>query len=193
MQYSRIIASGLVASIGAVSSAVAQSEGSMAVEVRPSVGVWLPTGEQRNDFSASTSFGLQGAVEFSSRVHGVISGSWTRSSSKFASFSNKSAHIWQFDAGAEYTLVHRLTGDWRFRPFVGAGAGVRTYDYPAAGVGSKGCAAGYGALGTEFQRREVAIRLESRDYLSCFDSPITGVRRTRNDAVLSFGIAYHMF
>ena len=38
----------------------------------------------------------------------------------------------------------------------------------------------------------VAFRFEARDYLSCFESPVTGVKRTRNDSGLSVGLADHI-
>ena len=51
---------------------------------------------------------------------------------------------------------------------------------------------GYGALGTEFQVGRSAIRLEARDNVFCYKSPVAGVdSKTRTDIALALGLAYH--
>jgi hypothetical protein len=49
----------------------------------------------------------------------------------------------------------------------------------------------YVPLGTEFQRGIYAIRLEARDNMTCFESPISGFKTTNNDRSFSIGLAYH--
>ena len=52
--------------------------------------------------------------------------------------------------------------------------------------------AGYGALGVEFELSRTAIRLEGRDNLFGFKSPLPFEKsRTRSDIGLSLGLAYH--
>jgi len=54
------------------------------------------------------------------------------------------------------------------------------------------CAAGYGALASEFQLGRTALRVEGRDDVFCFKSPVTGQdSKTRNDIRLTAGVAYH--
>jgi hypothetical protein len=79
-----------------------------------------------------------------------------------------------------------------FRPFVGAGVGSRTYDYKDRQTKNTSCVAGYASLGAEIRHRVIAVRSEARDYLSCFQSPISGERRTRNDLGLTIGLVYHI-
>ena len=193
MRYSPFIVTALAASVACASVASGQATDATPVELRPFIGVFVPIGSQSSDFKTATSVGFQGALEMSQHIHGLISGTWTRDHTKVGSFNTDVANIWQFDAGAEFNLVRPLNHGWLFRPFVGAGAGLRTYDYAAVLVGSKSCSAGYGALGTELQRDVVAFRLEGRDYVSCFQSPITGNRVTRSDIGIALGLAYHMF
>ena len=59
----------------------------------------------------------------------------------------------------------------------------------AAAIAGK--TSGYGSLGTELQTGAVALRVEARDYMSCFKSPVTGLHDTRSDLGLSLGVAYH--
>jgi hypothetical protein len=47
-------------------------------------------------------------------------------------------------------------------------------------------------LGTELQSGVVALRLEARDYVSCFKNALTSESKTRNEVGLSAGFAYHI-
>jgi hypothetical protein len=193
MRYSSHFASALVSVALGASVAAAQADHSMAVELRPAVGVFIPSGAQATDFKSATLVGFQGALEVSKYVHGVLSGAWTRTHTKYATISNDAAYIWQFDAGLELSESKSLGNGLSSRPFVGAGFGLRTYDYAALKVGSSDCSAVYGSLGYELQRRDIALRSEARDYVSCFRSPVTGRSATRNDIGISIGLAYHIF
>lgn len=161
-------------------------------ELRPFAGAFLPTGAQHDDFRNAATLGIQGAMELSSWMHLVATVGWTPSSNRFRVLDDDRTDIWQYDVGAEFNVLQPLPSRWLLRPFAGLGAGARTYDYRAARVGSRTCAAGYGSAGTELQRDYWAFRLEGRDYLSCMESPITGVKRTRNDVGVVFGVAYHL-
>jgi hypothetical protein len=131
------------------------------------------------------------AREVSEKLHLLASLGWTDGHNKLARVNNDRTFIWQYDAGIELNLVNDVGNGWLFRPLVGLGVGGRTYDYKAVGVGSKTCSAGYGSVGSELQRGIVALRLEARDYLSCYESPVTHAKQTRNDLGLTFGLVYH--
>lgn len=160
-------------------------------EIRPFAGVFVPVGAQRSDFKSASLVGGQGAIELNRHVHALATVGWTRGHNKF--YSDDLTHIWQYDVGAEFNLVRQIGYGWLFRPFVGTGAGGRTYDYKSSGAGSTTCLAGYGTLGSELQRNVVALRAEARNYLSCFESPTSGKKHTRNDLALSIGLAYHLW
>ena len=161
------------------------------MELRPFAGVYVPTGAMRRDFGTATTLGAQGALELSRHWHVLGSVGWTHGHNKLALGSDVT-YLWQYDVGVEANLVRALGTHWLLRPFAGVGGGGRTYDYRAAGVSSRTCTAGYGALGTELQRGAMAVRLEGRDYLTCFESPATGRKHTRNDFGVTLGLAYHL-
>lgn len=164
--------------------------GIAAVEVRPFAGIYLPLGAQRTDFKSATMVGAQAAMELNRHVHAVGSLGFTHGHTKL--FARDLTKIWQYDVGVELNAVRQIGRDWDFRPFAGAGGGGRTYEYRPSGVGTRSCYAGYATVGAELQRDAIAFRAEARDYLNCFESPITGAKRTRNDLGLTAGIAYHL-
>jgi hypothetical protein len=183
----------VVAALLAVASTAGSQEvsGGFTPEIRPFVGVYVPTGPMQDQFKSASMAGIQMAVEMSRNFHVLGSVGWTHGHSKLP-IARDRTDIWQYDVGVEANLVRPLDDVWLLRPFAGIGAGGRTYDYRAPGIGSQRCTAGYGSLGTEVQRGDVAFRLEGRDYLSCFESPVTGRKSTLNDVGISFGLAYHI-
>ena len=177
--------------LGATTASAQGAPFDRTLEVRPFMGVYVPTGALRDDMKAATTLGAQGAIELTQRFHIVGTLAWTHGHHKF-DLLNDRVNLWQYDLGAEFNPFRPMGNDWMLQPFIGLGAGARTADYRAEGLGSKTCTAGYGALGTEVQRGAVALRLEARDYLTCFESPITGNKRTRNDATIALGVAFHL-
>lgn len=160
------------------------------IEIRPFAGAFIPLGAYRAEFKSATMVGAQAAVELNRYVHGLASVGWTHGHNKF--FVEDLTHIWQYDVGAEFNLVRQIGYGWYFRPFAGTGAGGRTYDYRGVAERTTTCVAGYGTMGSELQHNVVAFRFEARDYLSCFKSPMTSTKQTRNDLGLTFGLAYHI-
>ena len=159
-------------------------------EIRPFVGVFVPVGAQRADFKSATMVGVQAAAELTRHFHGVASLGWIHGHNRM--FTNDVTHIWQFDGGFEANAVRSMAWGSSFRPFLGAGVGSRTYDYKDRQTKNTSCVAGYASLGAEIQHGVIAVRSEARDYLSCFHSPISGERRTRNDLGLTIGLAYNI-
>lgn len=162
------------------------------LELRSFVGAFIPTANQSKDFKTATTVGGQLAWEMSGNLHLLGSYGWTHGHNKFASLSDDRTYISQYDVGVELNMLRELSPSWVFRPFVGLGAGARTYDYRDTAIASKTCTAGYGAAGMEMQWAIIAFRAEARDYVTCFESPLTGRKQTRNDVGLTFGLAYHI-
>ena len=189
----RHLAVGLIAvALAATSQLRAQESTTIgAFELRPIVGAFIPTGAMRNDFRDGMLVGAQGGFEFSSNIHLLLGGFYSRNNTHATMIGSKHADIWQFDAGAEANLIKPMGRDWFFRPFVGGGLGMRTYDYTATD-GVNRCLAGYASVGAEAQRFIGAIRIEARDNVTCYQSPVSGVKRTRNDVGLMFGFVYHV-
>jgi hypothetical protein len=161
-----------------------------AAEVRPFAGVFLPVGAEKTDFKSATMMGAQAAVEVNRYVHGVASVGWTHGHNRM--FARDLTHIWQYDVGAELNAVTEMGWGWYFRPFIGTGLGGRTYDYRGVSAKTTSCPAGYGSIGGELQHDLVAFRVEARDYVSCFQSPVSSGKHSRNDLGLTVGLAYHL-
>jgi hypothetical protein len=165
---------------------------SPALELRPFAGASVPTGTHRDYFKDAALFGLQGAIELTPNLHMLGSFSWVDGKNKY-SVTNTNVDIFQYDVGAELGAVTPLALGWELKPFLGVGAGARTYSFSSDQLSNKTCALGYGAAGSEFQISNIALRLEARENFFCYKSPIIGEKsKTRNDLGLSFGIAYHI-
>lgn len=183
-----------VAALLAAQIAGAQQVQTFGPEIRPFVGMFIPTGNHRDDFKDATMLGGQVAFELSEYFHVVSTVSWTHGHAKFGGLTaTDNTYIWQYDIGAEFGLMQSLNDLWYFRPFVGTGAGGRTYDYRSRNVGDKTCTAGYGTVGAEFQRDILGLRIEGRGYANCFEQPVTRAKKTRYDFGLMFGLAYHIW
>lgn len=185
-----VLAAALVVA-AAVAAPAQQVNRPFELELRPFGGVLIPTGELADDFKTATMAGGQVALELSPVFHLMGTAAWTHGHNKFANVTDDVTYVWQFDVGAEYTYLRVPVGGFMFRPFVGLGVGARTYDYKEANFDTKTCTAGYGALGTEFQKGNWALRGEARDYLTCYTNPVTDVKKTRNDVGIALGLAYH--
>lgn len=187
----RRITFAVAAMFAAATALQAQAPTVPKIELRPFVGASVPTGDQRDLFGDEPMFGLQGAVEVKPTFHVVGSFGWVPAESKYA-FADNGANVFQYDMGVEFSFIRPMPRNWEFRPFLGFGAGGRTYTYAAEQLNNKTCLAGYGALGTEFQLGRTAIRLEGRDNIFCYKSPIEGMTsKTRNDVGIMLGLAYH--
>jgi hypothetical protein len=175
-----------------MSAGHAQDSKPIRLEIRPFAGRYLPTGTQGDDFKQAPTFGVQGAVELSSYIHVLASAGWTDGQSKIGVLSLNGTQILQTDLGAEFNMLHEIGTHYLLKPFVGVGAGARRYTYKEPGIESSTATAGYGALGSEFQRGSVALRLEARGYVSRFYMPMTTDKHFRNDMSVMFGLAYHI-
>jgi Outer membrane protein beta-barrel domain len=187
MRWTALTTGVLVAGATALSAQAPQP----ALELRPFVGAYIPTGAQRDLFRDAPMFGVQAAVEIKEYLHVLGSFAWAPDENKYQ-VTGDNVGIYQYDVGAELGFVQALGANWQLKPFIGVGGGARTYDFEARSLPTKTCAAGYGAIGTEFQVGRTALRLEARDYVFCYRSPIAGVdSKTRNDVRLAAGVAYH--
>jgi len=161
-------------------------------EVRTFGGMYVPAETIENDLKAAEMFGAQVARELNDNVHVLGSFSFTHGHNKFTGIHEDRTFIYQYDLGIELNDAAEISTNWLFRPFVGVGAGARTYDFKSSSLGTNTCTAAYGSLGTEFQRRTVALRFETRNYVNCYKSPVSGDRKTVLDFGLSLGLVYHL-
>ena len=177
--------------LAATSTMSAAQESVKRPEIRPFMGVSIPTGPQRDYFGNAAMFGLQAALEMKPSFHLLGTFGYVPGEAKYAG-AQDGVQIFQYDLGFELNMVRELGDTWLFKPFFGLGAGARSYLYDDDALANQTCASGYAALGTEFELHRTSIRLEARDNLFCYRSPLPNVKsQTRNDVGLSAGIAYH--
>jgi hypothetical protein len=182
----------VVAVVALSATAVAAQSPQVKPELRPFAGAVIPTGDLRNLFLDAPMAGMSAAFELKPSLHVLGTFAWVPAQNRYGVPQNN-VNIYQYSVGAEFGFVQPLEGRWELRPFAGLGFGGRTYAYQMVGLKDRTCTAGYAALGTEFQIARTALRLEARDNLFCFRSPVAGVgSTTRNDVALSLGIAYHL-
>lgn len=162
------------------------------VELRPFAGVTIPTGSQRDLYKDAPIVGMGIGWQVRPNLHLVGNFGWMREHTKYAVTQNDASR-YQYDAGVEVSVLRDLSASWTFRPFVGVGGGGRTYDYQAATLQTRTDAMGYGALGAEFQTGLTAVRIEARDNVFGYQSPLPGgTSETRNDITFALGLTYHL-
>jgi hypothetical protein len=178
------------AMIGVTSQVASAQMGVPAFEIRPMAGAYVPLGAQKNFLDQGTMLGAQASWLLSPSWALTGSFGWTRSNDIGLPAATQRMNLFQYDAGVEARLVPSIGSKMTFSPFVGLGAGARTYDYKDIdNFDADTHLAGYGALGAEVGFGSLGLRLEARDYLSRF-RPLnsTGDWDTRNDLTLSAGL-----
>jgi hypothetical protein len=160
-------------------------------EVRPFVGAYIPTGDQRDFLKDAVLAGAQ--LSWRAIPALAITGSfgWSPSKDRITP-GNQTLDIYQYDVGAELRAASLYSsGIWNFSPFAGLGIGGRTYNYRDLDVDSKTNVDGYAAVGGDVGFGPIGLRIEGRDYVSQF-KPLTGSgeTKTRNDVGVAFGLTY---
>lgn len=175
-----------------VPSAAAQSVSESRLEVRPFIGAFIPTGTQRDMLDNAITVGAQGAFALTSYLSIVGTFSVTPSSDTRLSLDDD-LDVFSYDIGAELQKSFIVTGTGvTLSPFIGLGAGGRTYDYRDRDTHAESNVAGYGALGAQLRMGSIGFRLEARDYVSSFTG-LTGEmtdRETRNDVAILSAISF---
>ena len=183
-----LIISGLFASS---SAAQTQTGISPSFEVRPFVGAYIPTGDQRDLLKDAVLVGAQASWRVVPAFAVTGSFGWSPSKDRITA-GDQTLDVFQYDVGGELRAASLYTaGVWDFTPFVGLGVGGRTYSYRDLNVDSKTNFDGYASLGGDVGFGPLALRVEGRDYVSQF-KPLTGNgdSKTRNDIGLALGLSY---
>jgi hypothetical protein len=184
----RIVITAAALVIGA--TALPAQSSTLKPEFRPFAGANFPTGPQRDFFTDAGLIGAQLALEINPALHLVGTFGWVATQTTYA-FANDNVNMFTYDVGMEFNLVEALGRNWELKPFLGVGAGARTYAFHGP-LPNNTAASAYGALGTEFQISPWAFRLEVRDNVFRYKAPLPGASwEVRNDVGLSVGLAYH--
>lgn len=189
----RIAVAGLLLVLGLlVASATllnAQEPASSRGSIRPFVGAYIPTGDQRELLKDAVLVGAQGSwnVHRNAAVTGTFG--WTPSKDKISA-GDQTLDAFQYDLGVEGRVPRWISG-YGFTPFIGAGVGSRTYSYRDLNVDSKTNVDGYGAVGFDLDVGPLGLRLEARDYVSQFKPFAGGETVTRNDVAIMAGLGLH--
>ena len=154
--------------------------------IRPYVGAYIPTGEQRDFLKDALLVGAQASWTLNPSIALTASFAWTPSKDKIT-VGEPTLDAFQYDLGLEARSAQLSVT--RLVPFIGAGIGSRTYSYRDLNVDSKTNFDGYGALGFDLGVGPIGVRIEGRDYVSRFQ-PLTGggETKTRNDVALVAGL-----
>jgi hypothetical protein len=161
-----------------------------AFEVRPYVGAYIPTGDQRDLLKDAVLVGAQASYRALNWLAVTGTFGWSPSKDRVTA-GDQTLDLYQYDIGAEARAPSWYSaGSWDFTPFVGLGIGGRTYNYrDLDDVDAKTNVAGYGALGGEVGFGRLGLRVEARDYVSRFEPLIgDGDAKTRNDVTLAAGL-----
>lgn len=158
-------------------------------ELRFTSGGLVPTGHLRDAIRNAELSAAQ--VSWRVRPQLAITGTfgWARSRDLSASGSPK-LDVFTSDLGIEATPDRwRMGTRTTLTPFVGAGAGARSYNHRSLDIDATHNLAGYVAAGGEIGFRRVGIRLEARDYVTGF-RPVAGAGTSElsNDVVVMVGL-----
>ena len=158
-------------------------------ELRPVIGAYFPTGDQRDVVGDAFHLGLQASYVVLPKLSVVGTFAWSASEGRGIANSPK-IDLFHYDAGVEgRTAGVSTSSGWSFAPFAGVGLGARTYRARTGSVGNETEFAGYGALGAEVLKRRAGVRIEVRDYLSAAGPTRALVASgTRNDVTLAAGL-----
>jgi hypothetical protein len=187
----RQMAVGAALLVSSIFAPRANAQVSGSFELRPFVGAYIPTGDQRDFLKDAVLVGGQASWRVIPMVAVTGTFAWSPSKDRLAA-GNQTLDLYQYDVGAELRTPSALSaGVANLTPFVGLGLGGRTYNYRDLDVSSTTNFDGYGAIGGDFGFGPLALRIEGRDYVSQF-KPFTGNgdTKTRNDIGLAAGITY---
>jgi hypothetical protein len=150
-----------------------------------------PTGDQRDLFARAnlTAAQLTYVVKSGLAITTIVG--WARGRDR-AIVGEPKLDIFTYDIGAELRPARWMAGKTIiFSPFVGLGAGGRSYHYHSLDVAAAHNLSAYISAGGEIVIRRIGVRLELRDYVTGFKPLIgAGSSSARNDVVTMIGLRY---
>jgi hypothetical protein len=173
------------------------------IEVRPHAGGFIPTGALRHVLRDAALLGMQAGWRFHSSVALTGSLAWAPSRARSTSLASSTVaggregglDIWQYDVGIEVRVPITTRSSWLVAPFLGGGAGARTYDHrDRDDVGTQASLLAFGAVGIDVtpSNSPLGARIAVRDNVSAFKG-LRGElaeREARNDVQVSAGLTW---
>jgi hypothetical protein len=152
-------------------------------------GTMVPTGTLRHTVKRGNISAAQIAFAIRPSVAVVSTFGWARSRD-IATLGDPKLDVFTYDIGLEARAPRWIErGSATFAPFIGAGAGGRSYNYRKLDVDATHNAAGYVSMGGDVRIRRVGVRLEARDYVTEFQALNgSGAKHAANDVVMMVGL-----
>jgi hypothetical protein len=181
----------LVASSGAASQTADHSRS--AWELRITGGGLIPTGTQRKsiDDAQQTTAQLTWRLKPSLAINGTFG--WARSRD-VGMTERPRLDVFTSDLGIEARpTLWLVTRSATFSPFIGAGAGMRSYNHRSLDLDATHNPAAYVSAGGELGFGRMGLRVEVRDYVSGFKalSGGDGDGSVRNDVMIMTGLRFN--
>ena len=187
--HSALIAAAMGCTLVAPRSLSAQDSTKSRWEFLVPSGAVVPTGVERNAIKRGnlTAAQLSYAVRPSLAITSTVG--WARSRD-IATVGDPKLDVFTYDVGAEARASRWINGNAvTFAPFLGAGAGGRSYNYRSLDVDATHNVAVYGSAGGDLGIRRVGLRIEARDYVTGFKPLVgEGPSRSGNDIVVLVGL-----
>ena len=189
-----LAASAIVSTVVSARTVAAQSPAASAPtwELRFTSGALVGTGAQRTQVKDAQMSAAQ--VSWLVRPMLAVTGTfgWARSRD-IATTNDPKLDVFTTDLGVEVRPTMWFADRAAtLSPFVGAGAGTRSYNYRSIDADATNNLAGYIAAGAELGRGRLGVRVEVRDYATGFKPLVgTGSSDTRNDVVVMVGMRFN--
>jgi len=189
------VALGLAAASPSSVSAQSSPSQTKTWELRITGGAFVPTGDHRLilDDAQLTAAQVSWLVRPHQTPRLAVTGTfaWARSRD-IASTNDPKLDVFSSDIGVEARFAERFAeSPVTFSPFVGLGAGARSYNYRKLDVDATNNVAGYASVGGELGMGRVGIRLEVRNYVAGFRPLVgTGGSEIRNDVTFLIGMRF---
>ncbi len=184
-----VVAFGLLTAVAPVAGAQSSAARRNSWEVLTSSGALLPTGAERSAIKNAPISTVQLSYVVQSRFAVTSMVGWGRTRD-IGTVDAPKLDVFTYDVGAEARAPHWIERESvSFSPFIGIGAGARSYNYRSLDVDATHNMAAYSATGGELGIGRVHLRLEVRDYVSGF-KPLDGrgASAIRNDFVALIGL-----
>ena len=176
----------------ALTSAADAQQRTAGFEIRPFVGAFVPTGDNRDLFEDAVLVGASAGYAVHPNVAIVGTFGWVPTKLKGlpSGIAKDELDLFQYDLGVQLSKAYARSGEWSITPLVGLGAGARTYNPREDGVDTESDFAAYGALGAEVSRGRFGLRLTARDYVTAMEEyePGKSGKMARNDLAFGAGL-----